>query len=134
MKKLVSLVLIFVFTFAVSSCGENSDSYQYEDNTPSYTVKEYSSVTKTEAISIAQKSKKVTDKIAEYHDLKFYYDPDWGTCTAEKSSGGWRITLKGNITGYADDYKKDFRYDKQFKATVLVSAVGVVGNVSVTYG
>ena len=66
--------------------------------------------------------------------MKFFYTPDWGTCTARKVGGGWDVTLKGNISGYTDDYKKDFIYDKTFKVTVTVSSSGnitYVGYVSI---
>ncbi len=132
MKKIISFWLFIIFIFSLSSCGSSNNTYS---DIPSYEdyIREDVSISEHEAISIAKNSKKVQDEIADYWDLKFYYTPDWGTCTASKSGQSWKVLLKGNITGYADDYKDDFRYGKTFKATVTVSPNGTVTNVYVSY-
>ena len=126
MKKIISFLLVIVFIFTLSSCARD-DGPSYEDY-----IREDVSISRSEAISIAKNSKKVQDEIADFRDLKFYYTPDWGTCTASESGQRWEVTLKGTITGYADDYKDDFRYGKTFKATVTVSPNGTVTKVYVS--
>ena len=58
--------------------------------------------------------------------MKFYYTPDWGTCDARHVAGEWDVTLKGKISGYTDDYKEDFIYDKTFSVQVTVSQYGSI--------
>jgi roadblock/LC7 domain-containing protein len=112
-------------------CQDNSSSdsdYDYDyDYDYSYTM------TKSEAISIAKESSTVQNKIAAAYGMKFFYTPDWGTVTATEYSGGsWEVVLKGTISGYTDDYKTDFEYDKKFTAKVTVGSSGYVGYVYVT--
>ena len=90
-------------------------------------------ITKSQAISIAKESSRVQDEIADVYKMKFYYTPDWGTVTAtQRSDGSWDVELKGTISGYTDDYKTDFEYDKKFTAKVTVGSSGYVGYVYVT--
>ncbi len=131
MKKTISLLLLLAMVLSLCACGttssapktttkRSSSSYDY-----SYTP---STISKSTAISKAQSSKTVQNAIADKYGMKFYYTPDWGTCTATKSGDGWKVTLKGNISGYTDDYKSNFIYDKKFTATVTVSGTGYVSS------
>lgn len=132
MKKTVILAfIIFAFMLVLTSCNTYEEDYDDYDYDYSYEEEEYEvteyEVTEYEAISIAKKDSYVVGRIADYHGLKFYYDPDYGTCTASKQGNLWKVTLKGTISGYKDDYKSVFEYDKTFRATVDVSLDGDVG-------
>jgi len=110
-------------------CSLRNDFYASLDynsgNTSSSTIK-----TKAQAISLAKNSSKVQNEIAELYDLEFYYTPDWGTTTAKQSyDGSWEVVLKGNISGYKDEYKTNFIYDKKFKVTVKISEYGYIKSV-----
>lgn len=123
--KLIAFVISLCVLFSLFLTGcERSSSSSSGSNYVSSSSTRY--ISESEAISIAKNSSKVQNKIAEYWDLKFYYTPDWGTCKASKVSGKWEVVLKGNISGYTDDYKKDFIYDKSFKITVYVYEDGSV--------
>lgn len=115
-------------------CGNNN--YNYDSNYDSSYDSEYSggstttSITRSQAISYAKNSSTVQNKIANLYGLKFYYTPDWGIATATKQSNGdWEVVIKGNISGYTDDYKTDYVYDKKFTVTVTVYSFGYVGSV-----
>lgn len=96
----------------------------------SSTTKE--TISESKAIAIAKDSSRVQNAIAEKYSMKFFYTPDWGTCTAtQKSDGSWEVVLKGNISGYTDDHKTNFIYDKKFTAEVTIGSSGYVGYVSV---
>ena len=130
----VWFLIIAVITAMLAGCccpsGDSSDTgnddYAYDDNNSN------SSISESEAISIAKKSTKVQNEIANKHRLKFFSTPDWGTCTAEKNAhGDWHVELNGNISGYTDNYKTDFVYGKMFTAIVTVSSSGSVKSVIV---
>lgn len=132
-KIIAAIVIVSCITNAIilSSCSSTKED-DYSSSNNNYST--INTISESEAISIAKKSSKVQNKIADYWDMKFFYTPDWGTCTARKVGGDWDVTLKGNISGYTDDYKKDFIYDKTFKVTVTVSSSGnitYVGYVSI---
>ena len=128
---IVSLILALICLTLV--CGSFVGCQEEEDSNDDYDYSYSASITQSQAISTAKSSSKVQDAIADRYDMKFYYTPDWGTCTAKEDyHGGWEVVLKGTISGYTDDYKKDFVYDKTFKATVTVSETGYVKNVRVS--
>ena len=90
-------------------------------------------MSESEAISKAKNSREVQNKIADKVGFEFYSTPDWGSCTAKKDyNGGYTVTLKGNISGYTDEYKTDFEYDKKFTAKVTVSSTGSITYISVS--
>lgn len=138
LKKACTTVLAAICVLTVSlclwGCESNDSDSSYEnkdyDNNNSVTT---SSISKSQAISIAKGSSKVQNEIAEYYGMKFFYTPDWGTITASQQyDGDWEVVLKGKISGYTDDYKSNFIYDKTFSAKVTVSSSGYVSNIYVT--
>lgn len=135
-RKLVSLLMVAVCLFLVCAnfigCQENSsnDSDDAADAVADVPV----SISESKAISIAKQSSYVQNKIAKEYGMKFFYTPDWGTVTATDQYSGWEVVLKGTISGYTDDYKSDFIYDKKFTAKVTMSNSGVVSSVYVSRG
>ena len=128
MKKILKVCLAVLLCMAMiavlpscQSSDDNDDDYSYDGE--KYEAK---TITKAEAIEKAQKSSKVQNAIANAWGLKQYYVPNWGVCSAEKSGDDWDVTLKGNISGYTDEYQKDFVYDKGFSVKVTVSSSGTV--------
>ncbi len=130
---IVKKVLIIVLAIAClgcsiwgfENCGDNSNDFNYSSGSTTTSI-----TTRSQAISYAKSNSTVQNKIANLYDLKFYYTPDWGTATAEKQSNGdWEVVIKGTISGYTDDYKTDFVYDKKFTVTVTVYSFGYVGSV-----
>ena len=133
-KKIIAAIVIvscITNSIILSSCSSTKeDDYSSSNNNSSNNnYSTINTISESEAISIAKQSSKVQNKIADYWDMKFFYTPDWGTCTARKVGDDWYVTLKGNISGYTDDYKKDFIYDKTFKVTVTVSSSGNITSV-----
>lgn len=121
-KRIVSILCTIVLILSLISCS--SDPVEdYENN------EEVSSST---AIYLAQKSTKVQNAIADLYGLKTFYEPNWGNCTykADFDSYCWEITLKGNISGYTDDYRTNFVHDKKFSAIVIVTAKGNIQSVT----
>lgn len=122
MKKIICLLIAGIFLLTLVSC--NTGTYQ-GSNTPEIKV-----TTSNQAISIAKNSAEVENKIASVCSFKFFYSPDWGTCTAkEDSSGNWQVTMKCNMSGYTDDYKNKFD-TKNFTMEVTISSNGTVTNVT----
>lgn len=111
-------------------CSNNSNSYDSSYDSDYSGGNTTTSITRSQAISYAKSSSTVQNKIANLYDLKFYYTPDWGTTTASQDSDGdWTVQIKGTISGYTDDYKTDFVYDKKFTVRVTVYSSGYVGYV-----
>ena len=115
MKKRIWFKLISVL-MVLCICGTGFAGCKDEASDDNIHNSDYEiSINESKAISIAKESSKVQKKIADCWDMKFFYTPEWGTCTAEKKyNGDWEVVLKGNISGYTDDYKDDFIYDKKF--------------------
>ena len=135
---IIKRILMIVLAVACLGCsiwgfaGCSNNSYNYDSSYDS----DYSggstttSITRSQAISYAKSSSTVQNKIASLYGLKFYYTPNWGTTTAAKQSNGdWEVLIKGTISGYTDDYKTDFVYNKKFTVTVTVYSFGYVGSV-----
>lgn len=124
---ILAIMCVFVVCTVFVGCQSNDSDTNYNYSSYDY------SLTESKAISIAKESSEVENEIASKYGMKFFYTPDWGTVTAtEDSSGDWKVVLKGTISGYTDDYKTDFEYDKKFTATVTVSSSGYVVSVSVS--
>ena len=130
MKKLSILLLIVFMTccFVLTGCDDNSVSNNYDSNYNSNNSFTSSFISKEQAISYAKKSSALQNQIAKLYGMKFFYTPDWGTITARDTtaSGYWTLTIKGTISGYTDDYKTDFEYDKKFTALVQVYSSEVI--------
>ena len=137
-RSTIKRILVIVLAVACLGCSIwgfvdcSNSNYNYDSSYDS----DYSggstttSITRSQAISYAKSSSTVQNKIANLYGLKFYYTPDWGTITATKQSNGdWKVVIKGTISGYTDDYKTDFVYDKKFTVTVTVYSFGYVGSV-----
>ena len=129
-RMLLSLLMVSVCLFLICvnfiSCQEKSS------NDSGDVADVPISISKSEAIAIAQKSSYVQNEIAEKYGMKFFYTPEWGTVTATNEYSGWEVVLKGKISGYTDDYKSDFIYDKKFTARVRMSSSGTVSSVYVS--
>lgn len=124
---ILAIMCVFIVCTVFVGCQSNDSDANYNFSSYDY------SLTESKAISIAKESSEVENEIASKYGMKFFYTPDWGTVTAtEDSSGNWKVVLKGTISGYTDDYKTDFEYDKKFTATVTVSSSGYVASVSVS--
>ena len=118
MEKKFGLRLISIFmvmcVFALCFVGCNNE--EPEEPMTSY-----------RAISIAKNNYLVQMDILDCWGLEFAYEPNWGSCTAEQDADGkWIVTLKGTISGYTDEYKKNFISNKAFEATVWVNSEGDV--------
>lgn len=125
MKRLVSILCIVTLFLSLISCSPKP----VEDNKDNEYNEEVSAST---AIYLAQKSSKVQNAIADLYGLKTFYEPDWGTCTyeADFDSYCWKVTLKGNISGYTDDFRTKLVHDKKFSAIVIVTPKGNIQSVT----
>lgn len=109
-------------TLASCTTSQESSKNEYNSNP---------SMTEARAITIAQNSSTVKHEIVSAYGLKFY-NIIWGTISAEKQTGCWIITLKGNVMGYTDDNKTNLVSGKKFTAQVTVTDSGLVAHVSVS--
>lgn len=129
-KSFISMMLVIAcmltYCLMLTSCGNSNDASTSGDDDYNKTI------TKEEAISIAKKSSKVQNEIANEKNLEFFYTPDWGSATAEKRGDGWLVVLKGTISGYTDEYKSDFEYDLKFTAKILMDSSGYIKDIYVT--
>ena len=120
--KLVSFILIILMLgISLLGCNGDSDSYSYYDDYSDYsdnTGIKYSS----QAIQ-AVKNDNLEQRIANALGFKKFYSPEYGTSSAEKNyDGSWDVTIKGNMSGYVDDYHDDFEsYKFLVDATVYES-------------
>ncbi len=122
MKKVITQLLAFSLLFLIFvSCDTVKEEYQYS-YAPSF--EEDDEMTRYDAITIAKQDAYVQRIIANCYGLKFFYAPDYSTCTATKNGDDWEVTLKGTISGYTDAYKSDYVYDKNFIVKVNMSADG----------
>lgn len=121
MKKFLCLILVLVLSFSVCACGPK---YVYGGSSTQIT-------TASDAVNLVKKGDGFTSAATEIRmDLGFkfntIYNPSYGTCTAQKNSDGtWSVTLKGNMSGYIDDYNDDFE-TYTFTYTVTVDENGNV--------
>ena len=104
--------LVIVTTMMLfSACGSSSHSN---------TSKEITS--EGEAIAIAKNE--ASWSIICDAGIKYSDGFKWGACTASKQSdGSWKVTLKGNVYGYADDYKNKY-VAYTFDAQCVVTKTG----------
>lgn len=144
MKKVLTLCLALCLMLSATACsmpnGSSSDS-DYDNDYSSDYDSDYGSdydsdydytpsMSESEAIAAVKNDSGIAQKIANLYGLKFFYQPDYGTCTATQNySGGWSVTLKGTISGYTDDYKTNFSYDNKFTVKASVSDSGYVSGV-----
>ena len=122
-KLISAFIILCIFSVGLVGC-KSKESFDYDYD---YDYDYDASLSESEAISRAKNSNEVQNKIADYYDLKFYYKPDWGSSKAVRMNSGWEVTLKGNISGYTDDYKTDFDYDNTFRVTVFIYDDGDIG-------
>lgn len=125
-KKIICLTSIVFILLVLVSCNTYEDDYYEYDYSYSYEEEDYD-ITKSEAIALAQESSKVESVIANKCGILFPYSPDYGTCTADDCGDYYYVYLKGNISGYTDEYKSNYVYDEVFSAKVRVDKDGYVG-------
>ena len=131
-KRFIILAVIVVLFLAFNIFGGDSsdDSYSGSSGSSSYSAIETSS----DAISKAKNTYNLDQRIAGALGFKQFYQPDFGTSSAKEVNGTWKVTLKGKMSGYIDDYQSDFETYK-FEAVVTVSSggTGVVTSVRKAY-
>lgn len=125
MKKSLLILLVILLCSGCVACSNND---VYVPDFPEYEVPEVNKITQSEAIKLAQEDAYVKDFIANLSWLKHYYI-SWGTCEAylEESPDSWTVYLKGNVSGYTDDYKTNYKSAEKFSIIVDVSSSGIVG-------
>ena len=124
---IIGVVLIAVVTVSIvlisasnSSSSNSGSSYNSYNDTVS---------SESEAINKVKNYYFTEDYIAKELGFNSFYSPDYGVCDAsQKFDGSWEVKLKGNMSGYIDDYNSEFRnYD--FSVTATVSETGSVSSV-----
>lgn len=122
MKKLFALILVFALCFSICACGTDSS------DSDSGSTKITSSMQAVNRVKNGDSWTSAGTEIRMDLGFKFnkIYDPDYGSCTAkENSDGSWDVTLKGNMSGYIDDYNEDFE-TYSFTYTVTIDSDGEV--------
>ena len=122
MIKLLCVVLsIMMFILCAAGCGSSSGSGGSNQKITS----------SSEAISAVKNylpgtSFSLEQRIAGALGFKNFYDPKYGTSSANQNSdGSWEVTIKGSMTGYVDDYHDDLKSYK-FEVSATVSETGRV--------
>lgn len=126
MKKLLCIIFIALFALPLVACNNTTDVYVTE--LPKYEFSENSNITQSEAIKLAKEDIYVKELIGNSNQVKHPYI-DWGTCEAyrEGNPDGWTVYLRGNVSGYTDDYKMNYKSAESFSVIVDVSSKGIVG-------
>ena len=118
--KLLSLAMAFVLLITLCSCGNSSSSSSVN------TID-----SESEAIAAVKDSFNIEQRIASAAGFAWFGNPDYGTSQAEeKGDGYWRVTIKGNLSGYTDEYKTDLDI-KKFTVAATVDSEGNVSNFDV---
>lgn len=104
MKRILALILVLALCLPLCACGGEKGTVGKSDD---------KITTSSAAVRAVQNSSAVQNKIASVYGFKFY-GIDWGTCTARWVEAGtsvkyWEVTLNGNIYGYKDDQKTDYK-------------------------
>lgn len=126
LKKLLCLVLAVLLLFGVCACGESTGSTSTESEkkieTSSQAINAVKNYASGSAFSLEQ-------RIAAALGFNNFYSPEYGNSSAAKDSdGSWDVTIKGNMSGYVDEYHDDFEtYKFEVSATVTES-----GSVSIS--
>ena len=120
MKKVIIILLVTLIAISLTGCNNNSrDNYS-----PSLTSVINVSNRKgySEAIQEAKEEQFTQYSIATQAGIKTSPRIDWGTCTAVRNEKdtGWDVTLKGNVSGYRDDYKMEYISPKAFTYEVFI--------------
>lgn len=125
MKKLFSLLLILTITLSLCACGSSTTS----DNTE---TEEKKITTSSEAIYEVKNHYpdasmfSLENQIAGELHFKSYHDPKYGSEEAkENPDGSWTVTLKGNMSGYTDEYGRDLS-TRNFTVNATVTVDGDV--------
>lgn len=125
MKKIITyLVAVFMCIF-LCACGSSTTS----DNTE---TEEKKITTSSEAIYEVKNHYpsnsmfSLDNQIAGELHFKSYHSPKYGSENAtENPDGSWTVTLKGNMSGYTDEYGRDLS-TRNFTVNATVTADGDV--------
>ena len=115
---ILSAMLLF---FNVTGCGNSSSSSGSNESitTSSQAISAVKNYMPGSALSLNQ-------KIAGALGFKNFHDPQFGTSTAtQNSDGSWDVNIKGNMSGYVDDYHDVFE-SYNFEVDATVSENGMV--------
>lgn len=133
-RRVLLVVLLVVAIATVPSSETNSTpSNSTSDTEVENTDKESVVHSGSEAIVAAKKyvannSGYLEQQIADECNFKNFYHPTYATYDDFAHISSWSVHVKGNISGYTDDYATDF---KQYKFEVILS-VSEDGSVSLT--
>ncbi len=141
---IIIAVCIFIIVIAIAAVQNSQNSSNHTGGVADYTTtttttkRNYTTTTakkisESKAISIAQSSTAVANKIANQFGLLRYYSPRWGECYGRSFDDYWYVYLKGTISGYRGEYGDDYEYDLHFKVTVRVSHEGKIESITMTY-
>ena len=118
MKRIMAILLLLVIVFTFVACGERENTSTEEKISITYAGAAIDRAKNGDGFSSA------SFEISWDLGFKEYYKPDWGTCNAEKNAdGSWKVTLKGKMSGYIDDYHDEYE-SYTFEYTVTVEENG----------
>ncbi len=125
---LVVLVSMLCFVGCTNNSGgsdvpssENNSSSGNTSSDSTENTKKRVIETESQAIQAVKSDSHTTKQIARKLGFNNYYSPDYGVCSAYFTSIGeeWRVTLKGSMSGYVDEYHDDFEtYQFIYETTV----------------
>lgn len=125
MKNFTTYLLAIIMCISLCACGSSTTS----DNTE---TEEKKITTSSEAIYEVKNHYpdasmfSLENQIAGELHFKSYYDPKYGSEEAkENPDGSWTVTLKGNMSGYTDEYGRDLS-TRNFTVNATVTADGDV--------
>ena len=106
MKKCLILILSLLLTLSFYGCDSNSDGMTDTEAIDTEAIN-----TKSDAIEYAKSFAK--NYIVSELGFKQAYEPDYGVCDAtQNSDGSWDVTLRGEMSGYTDEYRSEFETSK----------------------
>lgn len=130
MKRIIALTLALMVALALAACGGTSTSKTSSSSSSPSKTEEKKITSESAAIECAKNSG-ADYQIKSYFksvgiDNAMSFQCDWGTCTAEQFGDSWRVTLKGNISGYRDDYNREYK-TYSFEYWAYINAEGRLG-------
>ena len=123
MKKAISLILALLMCLSLCACGGSPSSAKEEEKITT----SYAAIAKVKSYGLYG----LENKIAGELFFKRFAAPKYGSENAKQNAdGSWSVSLKGNMTGYTDEYATKVD-TKTFSVSATVREDGTVENLKI---
>lgn len=128
MKRLIKFIcvasVLLICLLSIVGCGSDESNGRTEITTEAQAINAVQNYMNGTSFSLEQ-------KIAGELGYKNFYSPDYATESAtQNGDGSWNVTIKGNMSGYVDEYNDDLE-SHRFEVCATVSIEGRVNNIYV---